>query len=1453
MADIKNTFIKGKMNKDLDSRVVPEGEYREGTNIQILNSEGSDVGAVQSINSTTRTGGSSDLFTLLGASTVKGAVKLIDLTAASEIIGDTNALTDGTYTFCQLGGGGTVGWTQITSGNGWGTGLCFQVVISSKAIVSVTATVSGSDFLNFPNIIQVTSSLSNGMIASGSTVKFQLTLTEDHIRPYNPNVIGFYINNTTSKFYWFVTNYEGNAEDPDERVALESLSNFCGIYELEEGGTDIKCLVKGAFLNFSQKSPIYNINMVDDLLFWTDNRNQPRKINVETAKTDATDDLNPTFYTTEEQISVAKYYPWKAPRIIKDLTTYATGNFTLSGSSTAFTLNYTNNHSLAVDNTTTLYFTISNTLYRGVVSGVSDSGSAFTVTIGQLYNDASGATASANITSSTELSFISTDTSMIEATGGSNVDTNYLKERFVKFAYRFKFNDNEYSLLSPFSQACFIPEFYKPSSAGDPPNLASGGIDGASASDNEELDAIKSTDLAKMINYVNQLDLHIDLEHQLKDLYTKLHVTHIEIVMSEANNSTLRSIVSKNIKNDTTTKHSIFSHTYKSTLPYKVLPEREITRVFDNVPVKAGAQEITGNRLIYGNITLGQSIPSGIDYTIGTTTRSSRAYNLDKEYPTQSLKQRRTYQVGLVLADKYGRQSSVILPTTSNNTIYKVEEDNLGDSNDTGYDDGVGYCLTTTFNSPINAATLYNATSNPLGWYSYKIVVKQTEQEYYNVYGPGLIKDWPDGNRRTWLTLHGDNVNKVPRSLEKNANPDIDVSPSEAILFPKVVNTESSGTFSNSGTVSSFKKLKVISIGPQKDHALFETGTTLDKRFYEKDKNHLLAEMVNSFGIDPDDFEPSANGGIPWDNDEVKLCVLETEPFESALDIYYETSTTGLITDLNTTVSTGASIASIDITNNSFPESTAANTFTNIKIEVKDPEGTVVSDATVTAVITDKDGNAVPTTGSTNALVVAQNSSDNNKYTLKVVGPWYYNNDGNTKKFTLDITATKSSDTVTGTFDIYLSNVDVVLVNSTGFSPTSPKLLDATISSGVTLTTATGDNGTAISSLTATNLSYSIDSVRYPAGADGTGGVLYTSSTSPSPNAIFGLFSINATSGVLTTADEIQSVGNYDIDIKVIDLMASQIATDDDTEIFRLTVSSPTTKNFWFMAHVDDNDQDNDDPGGEHIYKGFEVLNSRGSIDGCISSSSVRMHIGWNYPTADHTNINHSSNCFGGNSGVWRQGLLLPDESSTSDSSTHKYYQTITYGGNSTALHSLKSEEEADYRLLSCHEYSSDIIEDGNQDIEIEFKDIYLWIDDSTLVNAIAPTTGSPTKKVKITLTEENPSGTGDRILIQNLYHESTATNKPTVTTLSQGGKKVQLNKFKVDGISGHKSLTEVIEGAATYQHNNSNSNVAYSAYAPQAYSILGVPGYGGAQGVAPKYMMREKYIYNLKVEFEDV
>ena len=49
MPDIKHQFSSGKMNKDLDERLVPNGEYRDAMNIQVSTSEGSHVGTVQNI------------------------------------------------------------------------------------------------------------------------------------------------------------------------------------------------------------------------------------------------------------------------------------------------------------------------------------------------------------------------------------------------------------------------------------------------------------------------------------------------------------------------------------------------------------------------------------------------------------------------------------------------------------------------------------------------------------------------------------------------------------------------------------------------------------------------------------------------------------------------------------------------------------------------------------------------------------------------------------------------------------------------------------------------------------------------------------------------------------------------------------------------------------------------------------------------------------------------------------------------------------------------------------------------------------------------------------------------------------------------------------------------------------------------------------------------------------
>ena len=49
MPELKHHFRAGRMNKDLDERLVPNGEYRDAQNVEIITSEGSDVGSVQNV------------------------------------------------------------------------------------------------------------------------------------------------------------------------------------------------------------------------------------------------------------------------------------------------------------------------------------------------------------------------------------------------------------------------------------------------------------------------------------------------------------------------------------------------------------------------------------------------------------------------------------------------------------------------------------------------------------------------------------------------------------------------------------------------------------------------------------------------------------------------------------------------------------------------------------------------------------------------------------------------------------------------------------------------------------------------------------------------------------------------------------------------------------------------------------------------------------------------------------------------------------------------------------------------------------------------------------------------------------------------------------------------------------------------------------------------------------
>ena len=47
MPELKHSFQTGRMNKDLDERLVPNGEYRDALNIEVSTSEDSDIGSLQ--------------------------------------------------------------------------------------------------------------------------------------------------------------------------------------------------------------------------------------------------------------------------------------------------------------------------------------------------------------------------------------------------------------------------------------------------------------------------------------------------------------------------------------------------------------------------------------------------------------------------------------------------------------------------------------------------------------------------------------------------------------------------------------------------------------------------------------------------------------------------------------------------------------------------------------------------------------------------------------------------------------------------------------------------------------------------------------------------------------------------------------------------------------------------------------------------------------------------------------------------------------------------------------------------------------------------------------------------------------------------------------------------------------------------------------------------------------
>ena len=897
--EIKNTFLKSKMNKDLDDRILPNGEYRDARNISVGRSEDDDVGALENI---------------IGNNLVPG--------------------------------------TDI------GDGL---------------------------------------------------------------TIIGVKSNNSTDQIFVFLTDYtDPNTSSPTN--APSTSKHY--IYVYNNSTEAYTRLVQGEFLNFSTTNRIIGINLLESLLFWTDNRNQPRKINIGLANQSGGSRSIPVqYYTQEHQISVAKYNPYQAIQLYNRIDVEITlgsslGNFEIAGDQVA---KYT-------------------PFIGATVTSIENfiSGNEFIKVTSVALNIANGNTRIAVSPNFSSAPSVGTYLTLIQSTmTNQNSDTtwpgdpDYLEDRFVRFSYRFKYDDNEYSLMAPFTQIAYIPKQNGYFINGD------------------EDSAYQSTIVDFMENQVQNIGLVIPLPTNANRIVRDYKINEIEILFRESDGLAVKVLesVSAGQISGASGISNYYTYDYQSRKPYRTLPEAQTVRVYDKVPVRAFSQETSGNRIIYGNYRDQHTPPANINYNCRISPKSDTGkYNNWIEYPNHSVKRNRNYQVGFVLADKFGRQSPVLLSSVdsgigsipnfySGSTIYSpydVTQENtdvlnwFGDAirvivnseiaSEINLASGTpglyaikqavsnpsaeGYAIqssgsvivndtTSTFrlsavagnlntNIPIignymrgayedfvlvtnveltnSAQSQYTVTTsgrvndvylradglsgaavdlkfaytiNDLGWYSYKIVVKQTEQEYYNVYLPGILNGYPEqvvGGDETnpvgeyngvfpegeddltaFTVLFNDNINKIPRDLAE-VGPEQKQFRSSVTLYGRVTNVMNIAIPGN--------KQYYARLSSQGKNAIAHTSTAIaDAKeinmatadivipaggvspFYQLETNPLIARISTtekSIGTTWEDG--SSNYMKPF------LAVYETEPFESLLDIYWETTSEGLIVDLNADV-----------------------------------------------------------------------------------------------------------------------------------------------------------------------------------------------------------------------------------------------------------------------------------------------------------------------------------------------------------------------------------------------------------------------------------------------------------------------------------------------------------------------------------------------------------------------
>jgi len=607
MPEIKNLFTQGKMNKDLDERLIANGQYRDAMNVQVSTSEDSDVGTVQNI---------------LGNKRVEGIV-----------------------------------------GSGY---KCIGSIADEKS----------------------------------------------------------------DKVYWFI---HSNSVDAIIEYHKDGAVNPILI--------DTKVGTTEAVLNFPE-SIITGINIIENLIFWTDNNSEPKKININRCKqgTKLDSSGNMTMHT---RLIVDGIVATKDP-----ISVIADGQEQVS--TTTLNLDDTSNLGLG-------FILISQAGYDVLALDITIqniTGNTVTLSSSRTWGDNDVFIFGEIIDIEEEHITIikkkptKAPTFKIITTEDETVDLLFEKA-LPRFSCRYKYEDGEYSAFGPFTDIVFKSNY-----------LGEYGMDNAFTQ--------KDTYNTGMVNIIKEIELTDFIAPDMpKD------VIQVDILYKQENSNVVFSIdtikkadedSSGNLvwelsgSNQDTSYNSKYKGYYKVETEniYAAVPANQLLRPWDNVPRKALAQEVTGNRIVYGNYLQGYDFGTGPDGKLirpdvnaDYGTRLGNIGSYDFSYGgVPSIKSLRNYQLGIVFGDKYGRETPVF---TSSEGAFQI-----------GWLDK---------NSNLSASQHYQLQASSASYFPdwadyYKIFIKETSGEYYNLvmdraYTANRVSEELGEEDHIWISFNSSDRSKI--------------------------------------------------------------------------------------------------------------------------------------------------------------------------------------------------------------------------------------------------------------------------------------------------------------------------------------------------------------------------------------------------------------------------------------------------------------------------------------------------------------------------------------------------------------------------------------------------------------------------------------------------------------------------------------------------------------------